>query len=224
VSSEPVEIFDVGPPGLPGPHGEEPDGADAGDTDDLRRGRGGSVPAWIPALAAVTALLALIGAVSVWRYRVRTVTTVRTVAAGAAVAVDAGGCPVPDPCQLAAASRLYAAVLAWDPGATLTTATDVRSAAGISLRSTVVADTSVTFANGSPLERARSVLTVVAQCVPGGGVVASSVRVDNARRVQVITVAGRPGCSVTVTSEAEDGVAVPVESLDDLAHRPGLQL
>ena len=175
-------------------------------------------------VAAAIALLALIGAVAVWRHRARTVTTVTTVAAGAPVAVDAGGCPVLDQCQLAAASRLYAAVLAWDPGATLVTATDVRSAAGASLRSTVVADTSVTFVNGSPLERARSVLTVVAQCVPGGGPVSSSIRSDPVRRVQAITVAGRPGCSVTVTSEAEDGVPVPMESLSDLAHRPGLLL
>ena len=104
------------------------------------------------------------------------------------------------------------------------TATDLRSAAGASLHSTLVADISVTFPNGSPLERARSVLTVVAQCVPGGGAVSSSFRADKVGRVQVITVGGRPGCSVTVTSEAEDGVAVPAESLTDLAHRPGLQL
>ena len=220
MSSEPVEFFDVDPAAPPG---MEPDSAGRSAAGNPQRGRGG-VPAWVAAIVAATALLALIGAVGGWRYRARTVTTVRTVAAGAPVAVDAAGCPVADRCRLAAASRLYAAVLAWDPGATLTTATDVRSAAGASLRSTVVADTSVTFANGSPLERARSVLTVVAQCIPGAGAVSSSVRVDNARRLQVITVAGRPGCSVTVTSEAEDGVAVPVESLADLAHRPGLQL
>lgn len=221
---DPVDVFDAGPPS-----GQVArDGAHAVGIGAMAPGPGRStargLPTWVAAITAVVALVALVGAVVLWQHRARTVTVVRTVAAGAAVAVDAGGCPVLERCQIAAAARLYAAVRSWDPGATLVTAADVRSANGASLRSTVVADITVTFPNGSPLERARSVLTVVAQCVPGGGVVGSSVRSDLVRRVQMITVAGRPGCSITVASEAEDGVAVPMESLDDLAHRPGLQL
>lgn len=174
----------------------------------------------------MAALIALVVAVGAWRHRARPVTTVRTVSAGSPVAVDAAGCPVVDRCRMGTGlGTLYAAVLAWDPASVLVAGTDVRSAAGLTLRSTLVAETSVTFPNASPLERARSLLTVVAQCVPGGAVVPSSVRADDAaRRVQSVTVPGRPGCSVTVTSEAEDGVAVPVESLNELAHRPGMQL
>jgi hypothetical protein len=220
VSTEPVDFVDVSPTGA---QSGGPGGVRASDVGSRQPGPS-PVSTWVALTAAACACVALLAATGVWRYRARTVTTVRTVTAGAPVAVDAGGCPVVDRCQIGEASPLYAAVLGWDPGATLVTATEVRSAAGARLRSTVVADTSATFANGSPLERARSVLTVVAQCVPGGGAVSSSVRVDTVRRVQVITVAGRAGCSVTVTSEAEDGVAVPAESLSDLAHRPGLQL
>lgn len=176
-------------------------------------------------LAAVVSLIALVVAAGVWRHRTRMVTTVHTVAAGSPVAVDAAGCPVGGRCAMVVTPpMLYAALLTWDPAATLIAGADVRSAAGAPLRSTLVTDTSVTFPNGSPLERARSVLTIVAQCVPGGSVLAPSERADAARRVQIVTVAGRPGCSVSVTSEAQDGVAVPMESLADLAHRAGLQL
>lgn len=254
MSYEPVEVFDLGPSGGTAPTHRAADGvaargSDAGvagrgpdpgvtrrgldprltrrgpDPGMTRRGLDPGVPVAVAGIAAVAALIALIVAVGVWRHRTRTVTTVRTVAAGAPVAVDAAGCPLTDRCRVATGSpMLYAAVLTWDPAATLVTGIDVRSAVGVPLRATLVADTEVTFPNGSPLERARSVLTIVSQCVPGGAAVVSSVGADAARRVQTVTVAGRPGCSVTVTSEAEDGVPVPIESLADLARRPGMQL
>jgi hypothetical protein len=208
VSTDPVDVYELGPPGA---HG-------------VATARGVPYPASAALLAVAVALIALVGAVGGWRHNARTVTSVHTVSAGAPVAVDAAGCPATDRCRIAVAARLYVAVLSWDPAATLVTATDVRSAAGGLLRSTLTADTTVTFTNGSPLEQARSVLTVVSQCVPGGGALSSSVRADRVSRVQVVTVAGRPGCSVSVTSEAEDGVAVPLESLVDLAHRPGMSL
>ena len=220
MSVDPLEVFDVGSSSDDAAAtsiGPQPAAAE--------RRPAAALPAWAALALTVIALVGLTAAVLQWRHQARTVTVVHTVGAGSAVSIDASGCPVATECEVTAGARQLAeTVLNWDPQATIVAGSQSRTPAGVAVRSTLIAETSVTFPNGSPLERARTALTIVAQCVPGGAALSSSQRTDATRRVQTLTVAGRIGCSVTVTAAAEDGVAVPIDSLDDLAHRRGLQL
>jgi hypothetical protein len=161
-------------------------------------------------LAVVTFMSALI----LRQHRGRTITSTLTLTAPVAIGSDATGCPLgasctpfPDVPQL-----ITAAIQKVLPGAKPIYAGAIGNA-----------DTAITY-SAIVTVRASSGVTITTrvQCAPLGRPISPSSATIGSDAT--VVVAGDPGCSVAVTAHAPTGVALPVATLEMLAHNQDLQL